>query len=108
MPWTLEKALPLICAIESECPNFGCHVGLTGGVLYKKGPRKDLDLVFYRIRQKEIEKGKLFIFLSQLGIHVISKHGWVCKATYRGDDIDILFPETPGNEEYVPTPPTVY
>ena len=51
MNWTQQHAIELCKRIESVCPRYGCHVALTGGLLYKDGPRKDCDILFYRIRQ---------------------------------------------------------
>ena len=39
--WTQEQAIALCRKIEAVCPPFGCHVALTGGALYKDGPRKE-------------------------------------------------------------------
>ena len=61
---TLYRAVEICRSIECECPKFGCHVALTGGTLYKDGERKDLDILFYRIRQVEnIDYDSLFEFL---------------------------------------------
>lgn len=91
--WTLPAALDLIKQIEEVCPACGCHVALTGGVLYKDGGRKDLDLLFYRVRQTMLNHEALEDALAQLGIIVTSKRGWLWKAKYFVRDIDIFFPE---------------
>lgn len=92
--WTQEHAVALCREIEAVVPAFGCHVALTGGCLYEHGPRKGVDLVFYRIRQiPEIDMDGLKAALSGLGIEITSSHGFVCKAVYRGQDVDLLFPE---------------
>ncbi len=99
MSWNLADALVLVRKIELICPAAGCHVALTGGVLYKEGARKDLDLLFYRIRQvKEIDMDRLFQMLALIGVHKTSGFGWVYKAHYETGDpepklIDIFFPE---------------
>jgi hypothetical protein len=99
--WTLQHALDLCVKIESVCPEFGCHVALTGGVLYKPGPRKDCDILFYRIRQaKEINRDGLQAALAKLGIVFLDDYGFVQKATYGSRHIDFLFPEFEG--EYYP------
>lgn len=46
MFWTQAEAIALCREIEQICPRFGCHVALTGGCLYKDGPRKDADLLY--------------------------------------------------------------
>lgn len=105
--WTQTEAIYLCKKIEAVCPKFGCHVALTGGLLYKEGPRKDADIMFYRIRQVEaIDKEGLWAALASLGITVCTEpvsygHSFVIKATYRvphapflePQNIDFFFPE---------------
>lgn len=100
--WTSQRAFALCKAIEAICPEYGFHVGLTGGVLYKDGHRKDCDLLFYKIRQhKNPSLHNLLDALKPMGIVVIKKCGFVTKATYCGNPVDILFPEYEGpNEKY--------
>jgi hypothetical protein len=47
-PWQLDDAMRLSRLVEGVCPPFGCHVALTGGLLYKDGPR--LIIGVWRIR----------------------------------------------------------
>jgi len=76
------------------CPDFGCHVALTGGLLYKEGSRKDCDLLFYCIRQvDEIDISGLLAALKASGFVIGRQHGWVRKATYQGKPVDLFFPE---------------
>ena len=35
--WTTAEAIALCREIEAICPAFGCHIALTGGLLYKEG-----------------------------------------------------------------------
>jgi len=93
--WFLDTALDLIRKIEAVCPKFGCHVALTGGVLYKDGGRKDLDLLFYRIRQEDsIDVAGLFKALAELGVERITRgERWCIKATIGGRKLDCFFPE---------------
>lgn len=92
--WNLAEALELVKQIELLCPAAGCHVALTGGVLYKDGERKDLDILFYRIRQTPvIDVPHLFDILESLGIFIREGKGWLHKATYQSRGIDIFFPE---------------
>lgn len=87
--------------IESFAPFFGCHVALTGGSLYKQGDRKDLDLIFYRIRQSPmIDTDGLFNAMVNLGFAKPDGFGWIFKTEYKGVPIDMLFPEEVGGEEY--------
>jgi hypothetical protein len=95
MNWTQAEAVALCREIEAICPEFGCHVALTGGLLYKDGERKDLDIVFYRIRQTAIinEEG-LFAALDQkLEIKLKEHFGFCVKLDQSGRRIDAFFPE---------------
>jgi len=99
--WTQQEAVELCRKVEMICPEFGCHVALTGGALYKDGRRKDVDIVFYRIRQQpKINIEGLRIALRRHGLDVHTQHGWMWKASYAGSStaaksVDVLFPETP-------------
>lgn len=105
MNWNLSEAIELCKKIELACPQFGCHVALTGGVLYKEGARKDLDILFYRIRQVEqINIDGLIQELGAIGLSEFSGFGWCRKAKLDGKKIDLLFPEEQGGEY---TPPEV-
>jgi hypothetical protein len=97
--WTQNEAIALCRKIEAVCPEYGCHVALTGGALYKDGKRKDLDILFYRIRQIErIDIDGLFAALgTALGlIRTTEAHQWCMKAVCDGRDIDCFFPEEQG------------
>lgn len=86
-------------AIEAVCPPFGCHVALTGGTLYRDGARKDLDILFYRIRQQpEIDMDGLWSALDAIGIKQERGFGWCFKASFNGKPIDCFFPEEQGGE----------
>jgi hypothetical protein len=94
--WSVEEAMLLCSLIEGICPKFGCHVALTGGLLYKPGNRKDCDILFYRIRQIEkIQRDELIMALVDgiTGFVDIGDWGWMSKATYHGKPVDIFFPE---------------
>jgi hypothetical protein len=93
--WTQAAAIQLCREVENLCPEFGGHVALTGGTLYKDGPRKDADLLFYCIRQvdKIDEEGLLNALRDRLNFCIGKRHGWVTKATYEGRPLDLFFPE---------------
>ena len=97
--WTLEEAIELCKIIEAICPQAGCHVALTGGCLYKEGERKDLDIMFYSIRQTkgigETKPALLTLLPSIFQFELRRDFGWCCKATYKGKHIDMFFPEMP-------------
>lgn len=103
--WTIKEGIELCREIEKYCPKYGCHVALTGGLLYKDGPRKDCDILFYRIRQIEsIDIDGMFTELEEsIGFAYVSGFGWCQKATWRGKNIDCFFPEGEGDEtQYTP------
>lgn len=94
-PWTKRDALLLCKEVEELClDGCGCHVALTGGCLYKDGERKDLDLIFYRVRQVDvIDIKSLFHKLKQFGFELLWGGAWVYKFNYKGRRIDCFFPE---------------
>lgn len=97
--WTQQQALDLCRKLEEISPRFGCHVALTGGLLYKDGERKDADILFYRIRQvNAIDVDGLMDAITKIGIERGKDHGWCYKATYEGRNIDFFFPEREGSE----------
>lgn len=92
--WTQQQAIALCKSIEAICPEYGCHVAMTGGCLYKESPRKDLDLIFYRIRHvPEIDVWKLLEALKNMGFSKFSGGGWRYVANCEGNTVDLLFPE---------------
>jgi hypothetical protein len=87
--------------LEQHAPDFGLHVALTGGCLYKQGSRKDIDVVLYRIRQ--VETPDLAGFFARL-----EAHGWTDKAFYgwvtkmispAGHSFDFFYPELTQEED---------
>jgi hypothetical protein len=103
--WTLQEGIALCTAIQ-ELPSqqFGCHPALTGGLLYKTGPRKDCDIVIYQRgdvdgERKEIDWIGLWSALEQIGLCLINDFGYVKKCTYKGKVVDIFDP-TDKNTEY--------
>ena len=96
-----DMAVTLCRLIETFAPQYGCHVALTGGCLYKNGERKDIDVLFYRIRQVEkIDHDGLKMALERNGITDITGFGWLLKGTWNGIGVDMFFPEEIDGEEY--------
>jgi hypothetical protein len=94
--WTQQEAIALCREIEAMCPAYGFHVALTGGLLYKDGERKDLDLILYRIRQRPLEEIDFDGFseaLRELGFADFKFFGFCVKSTCNGKPVDLLFPE---------------
>jgi hypothetical protein len=95
----LVDAVHLCRFIEAFCPEYGCHIGLTGGCLYKDGERKDVDILFYRIRQiQQIDRDGLTGALKRFGLEFIGRYGWMQKMRWQETVVDIFFPETPQSE----------
>lgn len=92
--WVQAEALTLARAVEQVSPEFGYHVALTGGLLYKDGPRKDADLVFYSIRQRDGDRKGLLAAMTALGVTVDGTFGWMNKSRWLGKTVDLFFPET--------------
>lgn len=94
-----EQAVNVCRILELVAPNFGAHVALTGGCLYKDGERKDIDVLFYRIRQEpQIDQDGLFSAMTTIGFLPPSGMGWCYKTKYNGISIDMFFPEEQGGE----------
>ena len=102
MKVTLKKAIEICVLLEDIAPSCGCHVALTGGTLYKTGERKDVDILFYRIRQAPvIDTVKLIAKMESLGFSLNEfSGGWLLKGAYQGVSIDFFFPENEGDEAY--------
>ena len=69
---------------------------LTGGLLYKEGERKDIDIVLYRHRQ-DIDPNETSEWesdLMRIGVDIIQCYGFVTKAKWKGFNVDIFNPET--------------
>jgi hypothetical protein len=98
--WTQQQAVAMCRVIEDIAPEFGAHIALTGGTLYKVGSRKDCDILFYRIRQAaRIDMRGLWTALERVGFEVVSGRGWCFKATYEGRRVDCFFPEAERDED---------
>jgi len=88
-----SEAVLLCKHIEVFAPVYGCHVALTGGCLYKDGDRKDVDILFYRIRQvPKIDVDGLKAALKEFGFGEITGFGWILKSEYKGSKVDMFFP----------------
>lgn len=103
--WTQAEAVALCRHVEPVVERFGCHVALTGGSLYKDGPRKDCDLIIYRhgLSHGEtrgpfletVNRGALLVALEDIDLYVTKTFVRVVKCLH-GDDnrpVDLIFPE---------------
>lgn len=99
--WGRSEALVLCKAIEDFAPEFGAHVALTGGLLYKSGTRKDFDILFYSIRQvEEIDIVGLLKRMKEIGFSDFKGpyRNWLYKAEFDGKPVDLFFPEQPKSD----------
>lgn len=96
--WTLDRARDLCIVLEDITPMYGAHVALTGGCLYRQGPRKDCDIVLYRHggRAEPIDRVGLLeacrVMLPDLV--PVRTDGRVWKMFYCGRQVDFLFHDT--------------
>lgn len=104
MSWTQREAIELCTAIHNlPAQQFHCHPALTGGLLYKEGPRKDCDIVIYqRGDTKGVRPGidwpGLWAALETIGVYLVKDCGYVKKCQWRGAPLDILDPSQDGSD----------
>lgn len=93
---TLEDGITLCKILEQTLKEAGLFPALTGGLLYKDGGRKDIDIVLYRHRQQldQFEVEMIQPLLAKVDITVTGFYGFVTKAKWRGFVVDIFNPET--------------
>lgn len=86
----------------------GFFPALTGGLLYKDGERKDIDIAIYRHRQQvaAFEMEEIEHLLSDAGVCDFSYHGFVTKCKWKGFSVDLFNPESKmlSEEEYKALP----
>ena len=99
--WERHEAVDLCRALYAISEEYGCFPALTGGLLYKAGPRKDCDILFYRHRQCEkINVAGLFVAMSDLGVKRLTEDdAWCVKALWREKPVDFFFPDA-GDGDY--------
>jgi hypothetical protein len=104
--WMQADAVGLCRRIEEVAPAHGFHVALTGGCLYKDGPRKDCDLLFYKIRQhsRDVAKHDFKALVTALrGLGLTMREGrpafeWCVRASFDGKPLDLFFPDAEEGE----------
>lgn len=97
-----KEMATLICTILYEVlAPVKVYPALTGGCLYKDGPRKDMDIVLYRDRSVKYDPlmmNKVAIVLQPLGFSHFEFFGWCTKCKYKGYSIDLFDPEAEDGE----------
>ncbi len=93
---TYEMAVALCAALYKVLEPEGYYPALTGGLLYKEGNRKDIDIVIYRNRQKiqGFEVVDIANLLAKVHLNITDSFGFVTKAEWHGFIVDIFNPET--------------
>jgi hypothetical protein len=91
--WNQPDAVELCRAVEAIIPPFGYHIALTGGVLYKDGPRKDVDILFYPICASDLDWSGMWVHLEKIGLRKLKgEEGyWCVKAEWHGKPVDCFF-----------------
>lgn len=99
---TKKDGIELCSIIYPHLKDVGFFPALTGGLLYKDGPRKDIDIVIYRHRQQvaEFELKELEGLLSELGLYHFDHYGFVSKCKWKGFTVDLFNPESDLSSEY--------
>lgn len=97
--WTQEQAISWCIELEKIATKYRGHVALTGGALYKAGPRKDLDILIYPNRGSVFDWPGFFGECeAALGLKPGKDYGWCKKATHEGRHIDFFDPLAPEGE----------
>lgn len=107
--WTQDRAIMLCRILETVVIPFGCHVALTGGLLYKDGPRKDCDIIIYRKGEassdpdrpsfeEQVDRDALIRAVAATGFKIEGVFTRVAKLTCIDDNslLDLIFPECGG------------
>lgn len=103
MIWNISQAVELCRTLEDLTRPLEWHVGLTGGVLYKDGQRKDCDVILYSTQRSQLDAKQLLSRISALPeVTAFRRYGYVTKFDYNGKPVDILMPELKGQEGEYP------
>src|SRR5271155_1027994 len=91
--WNQAEAIAMCRAIEAVIPPYGYHIALTGGLLYKDGPRKDADILFYHICSATDDWKGMWTALAFIGLQKLKgEEGmWCVKAEYEGKAVGCFF-----------------
>ena len=93
---TQQDGINLCKILYDKLSPLGFYPALTGGLVYKDGPRKDIDIVIFRNRQNHdsFETTQIFHILASVGVKITGWFGFVTKAEWNGFTIDLFNPET--------------
>lgn len=95
LPCTKVHGETLCKILYHKLKDHGYFPALTGGLLYKEGDRKDIDIVIFRHRQMHDSFDMVDIdnLLKEVGIEILAHHGFVTKAKWCGMTVDLFNPE---------------
>jgi hypothetical protein len=98
--WNQLEAIDLCRKLEEIAPKYGGHIALTGGLLYKDGERKDIDILIYRSADEpEFNWDDFFAEIElTLGITLQKDFGWCKKALSHGKRYIDFFDPFKGGE----------
>lgn len=99
--WTRDEAIELCKLIQSVSPKHHAHPALTGGLLYKDGPRKDCDIVIYQRGDTKGDKPAvdwpgLWESFKSFGLTLEVDYDYVKKCLWRGKEVDVFDPTAEG------------
>ena len=91
-----QKGIELCQILHKKLLGCGFFPALTGGLLYKEGNRKDIDIVIYRHRQNvgEFEMRDIENHLIDIGFYDFRYFGFVTKVKWKGIHVDLFNPES--------------
>lgn len=104
---TLQDGLDLCKELNRVLRPIGFFPALTGGLVYKEGKRKDIDIVIYRHRQlnpimPELDShNKIVKALNSVGVTIYCCYGFCTKARWNGFVVDLFNPESSNGDDYV-------
>ncbi len=93
---TKNEGMELCKILHESLSQKGFYPALTGGLLYKDGARKDIDIIIYRNRQQHagFEMHNIEHDLNECGVFIDECYGFVTKAKWKGFTIDLFNPES--------------
>lgn len=95
---SVYQGIALCRALYENLQPIGIFPALTGGLLYKTGFRKDIDIVLFRHRQNvesfETNQENIKEALLKSCVEITGFYGFVTKARWQGIVVDIFNPET--------------
>ena len=96
-----NKGIELCKILYQKLKGAGFFPALTGGLLYKEGTRKDIDIVIYRHReQNKFEMHDIEKLLVECGLTDFKYYGFVTKAKWQGITVDLFNPESDSVDGY--------